>query len=156
RAAGRSGNAGQPGPAAWFGDPGQRRRDARLPRFGATPGPRRAPLLLHRARGRRGIPGAARRRDTGLPRVQPVLTHSGTGRNYRGLPAIISGVVERRDGTSLARLGLTEAWAAPVLASLGWWDGDRPVREAEAVMWALARSPDPGLALRTVGRLAEA
>ncbi|HEY9416625.1 MAG TPA: bifunctional [glutamine synthetase] adenylyltransferase/[glutamine synthetase]-adenylyl-L-tyrosine phosphorylase, partial [Pseudonocardia sp.] len=64
-------------------------------------------------------------------------------------------MVERRDGTSLARLGLTEAWAAPTLAALGWWDGDRPARQAERVMWALARSPDPVLALRAVERLAE-
>ncbi|MGQ0483253.1 MAG: bifunctional [glutamine synthetase] adenylyltransferase/[glutamine synthetase]-adenylyl-L-tyrosine phosphorylase [Pseudonocardia sp.] len=64
-------------------------------------------------------------------------------------------MAERRDGRSLARLGLTEPWAAASLATLGWWDGDRPVREAEPVMWALARSPDPNLALRAVERLAE-
>ncbi|MBA2322653.1 MAG: hypothetical protein H0V92_01065, partial [Pseudonocardiales bacterium] len=62
----------------------------------------------------------------------------------------------RRDGRSLARLGLTEAWAAPTLAALGWWADDRPVRAAEAVMWALARSPDPNLALRALERLSEA
>ncbi|MDT7659996.1 MAG: [glutamine synthetase] adenylyltransferase / [glutamine synthetase]-adenylyl-L-tyrosine [Pseudonocardiales bacterium] len=62
----------------------------------------------------------------------------------------------RRDGRSLARLGLTEAWAAPTLATLGWWVDDRPLRDAEAVMWALARSPDPNLALRALERLSEA
>jgi glutamate-ammonia-ligase adenylyltransferase len=64
-------------------------------------------------------------------------------------------VAARRDGRSLARLGLTEAWAAPTLATLGWWVDDRPLRDAEAVMWALARSPDPNLALRALERLAD-
>jgi glutamate-ammonia-ligase adenylyltransferase len=64
-------------------------------------------------------------------------------------------VAERRDGRSLAQLGLTEDRAAPTLAGLGWWLDDRPVRDAEPVMWALARSADPNLALRTLERLAE-
>jgi glutamate-ammonia-ligase adenylyltransferase len=64
-------------------------------------------------------------------------------------------MVERRDGRSLAMLGLTEDWAAPTLTTLGWWADDRPVRAVEPVMWALARSPDPNLALRTLERLAE-
>ncbi|MDN5929737.1 MAG: bifunctional [glutamine synthetase] adenylyltransferase/[glutamine synthetase]-adenylyl-L-tyrosine phosphorylase [Pseudonocardia sp.] len=59
-----------------------------------------------------------------------------------------------RTGTSLARLGLTEPWAERTLVELGWWSGDRPVAGAEPVMWALARSPDPDLALRSAERLA--
>ncbi|MBO0876375.1 MAG: bifunctional [glutamine synthetase] adenylyltransferase/[glutamine synthetase]-adenylyl-L-tyrosine phosphorylase, partial [Pseudonocardia sp.] len=64
-------------------------------------------------------------------------------------------MAERRDGTSLIRLGLTEPWAERTLTELGWWADGRPVREAEPVVWALARSPDPNLALRAVERLAE-
>jgi glutamate-ammonia-ligase adenylyltransferase len=52
-------------------------------------------------------------------------------------------------------LGLTESWAERTLGALGWWADDRPVREAEPVVWALARSPEPNLALRAVERLAE-
>ena len=33
------------------------------------------------------------------------------------------------------------------LADLGWWDGDAPVEGTELAVWALARSPDPDLAL---------
>ena len=58
-----------------------------------------------------------------------------------------------RTGTSLARLGLTESWAEATLDELGWWVGDEPADGAEEVMWALARSPDPDLALRAVERL---
>ncbi len=58
-----------------------------------------------------------------------------------------------RTGSSLARLGLTEPWAESTLTALGWWKGDRPVAGAEVIMWALARSPDPDLALRTAERL---
>jgi glutamate-ammonia-ligase adenylyltransferase len=61
-----------------------------------------------------------------------------------------------RTGTSLARLGLTESWAEATLTELGWWAGDRPVAGAELIMWALARSPDPDLALRSVERLVAA
>ena len=61
-----------------------------------------------------------------------------------------------RAGASLARLGLTEPWAEATLTELGWWAGDRPVEGAENVMWALARSPDPDLALRAVERLVAA
>lgn len=61
-----------------------------------------------------------------------------------------------RTRTSLARLGLTEPWAERTLADLGWWAGDRPVEGAEPIMWALARSPDPDLALRQVERFAKA
>jgi glutamate-ammonia-ligase adenylyltransferase len=56
----------------------------------------------------------------------------------------------------LARLGLTEPWAERTLTGWGWWDGDTPASAAEPVMWALARSPDPNLALRALERLAEA
>nr|WP_028932778.1 bifunctional [glutamine synthetase] adenylyltransferase/[glutamine synthetase]-adenylyl-L-tyrosine phosphorylase [Pseudonocardia spinosispora] len=65
-------------------------------------------------------------------------------------------MTERRNGTSLIRLGLTEAWAEQTLIDLGWWSDGRPVRTAEPVMWALARSPDPNLALRAAERLSEA
>ncbi|GAA4682933.1 bifunctional [glutamine synthetase] adenylyltransferase/[glutamine synthetase]-adenylyl-L-tyrosine phosphorylase [Pseudonocardia yuanmonensis] len=61
-----------------------------------------------------------------------------------------------RTRTSLARLGLTEPWAEQTLAELGWWAEDRPVEGAEPIMWALARSPDPDLALRQVERFAKA
>ncbi|MFR9802540.1 bifunctional [glutamine synthetase] adenylyltransferase/[glutamine synthetase]-adenylyl-L-tyrosine phosphorylase [Pseudonocardia sp. RS010] len=61
-----------------------------------------------------------------------------------------------RTRTSLARLGLTEPWAELTLAELGWWAEDRPVEGAEPIMWALARSPDPDLALRQVERFAKA
>jgi glutamate-ammonia-ligase adenylyltransferase len=61
-----------------------------------------------------------------------------------------------RAGASLARLGLTEPWAEATLTELGWWAGDRPAAGAENVMWALARSPDPDLALRAVERLVAA
>ncbi|WP_214369203.1 bifunctional [glutamine synthetase] adenylyltransferase/[glutamine synthetase]-adenylyl-L-tyrosine phosphorylase [Pseudonocardia sp. H11422] len=65
-------------------------------------------------------------------------------------------MTERRTGASLARLGLTEAWAEATLIELGWWAGDKPVDDAAPIMWALARSPDPDLALRSVERLAQA
>ncbi len=61
-----------------------------------------------------------------------------------------------RTGTSLARLGLTEPWAEATLTELGWWAGDKPAAGAEAIMWALARSPDPDLALRSAERLLHA
>lgn len=55
-----------------------------------------------------------------------------------------------------ARLGLTDPDAGPRLGALGWWDEDAPVPGAELVVWALARSPDPDLALLAVERLREA
>ena len=61
--------------------------------------------------------------------------------------------MDRRTGGSLARLGLTGSWAEATLAELGWWSGDKPTDGAEPIMWALARSPDPDLALRAVERL---
>ncbi|WP_132432845.1 bifunctional [glutamine synthetase] adenylyltransferase/[glutamine synthetase]-adenylyl-L-tyrosine phosphorylase [Pseudonocardia endophytica] len=63
-------------------------------------------------------------------------------------------MVDRRTGTSLARLGLTGSGAGQTLTDLGWWNDDGPVRGAEEIMWALARSPDQELALRAVERLA--
>ena len=73
---------------------------------------------------------------------------SGTGPRGRppGRPASGQGA------GALARLGLTGPWAedagrARLVA------GDRPAPGAETIMWALARSPDPDLALRTVERL---
>lgn len=61
--------------------------------------------------------------------------------------------MDRRTGGSLARLGLTGTWAEATLAELGWWSGDKPADGADTIMWALARSPDPNLALRAVERL---
>ena len=55
-----------------------------------------------------------------------------------------------------ARLGLTDDDAGPRLSALGWWDGDAPTEGADLVVWALARSPDPDLALVAVERLHEA
>jgi glutamate-ammonia-ligase adenylyltransferase len=43
-----------------------------------------------------------------------------------------------------------------MLTTLGWWAGDAPTSGSAEVMWALARSADPELALRTVDRLAGA
>ncbi|MCO1656933.1 bifunctional [glutamine synthetase] adenylyltransferase/[glutamine synthetase]-adenylyl-L-tyrosine phosphorylase [Pseudonocardia sp. S2-4] len=64
-------------------------------------------------------------------------------------------MTDRRPRVSLARLGFTAEWAEATLTELGWWSGDGPSEGAEEVMWALARSPDPDLALRTVERLFE-
>ena len=61
-----------------------------------------------------------------------------------------------RAGASLVRLGLTEPWAEDTLTQLGWWAGDRPAEGAEQIMWALARSPEPSLALRGAERLVAA
>ncbi|RZT87022.1 glutamate-ammonia-ligase adenylyltransferase [Pseudonocardia sediminis] len=63
--------------------------------------------------------------------------------------------MDRRTGTSLARLGITGPGAGDTLAKLGWWAGDRPVPGTEEIMWALARSPDQELALRAVERLSQ-
>jgi len=61
-----------------------------------------------------------------------------------------------RPRISLARLGLTDARAEAVVDKLGWWSGDGPRDETTAlIMWALARSPDPDLALRGLQRLAD-
>jgi len=61
-----------------------------------------------------------------------------------------------RAGASLVRLGLTEPWVEDTLTQLGWWAGDRPAEGAEQIMWALARSPEPSLALRSAERLVAA
>ncbi|GAA4921294.1 glutamate-ammonia-ligase adenylyltransferase [Actinomycetospora succinea] len=61
-----------------------------------------------------------------------------------------------RTGRAPARLGLTDPDAGPRMAALGFWDGDAPVRDAELTVWALARSPDPDLALLAIERLREA
>ncbi|MEJ2889083.1 bifunctional [glutamine synthetase] adenylyltransferase/[glutamine synthetase]-adenylyl-L-tyrosine phosphorylase [Actinomycetospora aeridis] len=61
-----------------------------------------------------------------------------------------------RTGRAPARLGLTDPDAGHRLAALGWWDGDAPVEGNELVVWALARSPDPDLALLAVERVREA
>ncbi|MDD7942785.1 bifunctional [glutamine synthetase] adenylyltransferase/[glutamine synthetase]-adenylyl-L-tyrosine phosphorylase [Actinomycetospora lutea] len=61
-----------------------------------------------------------------------------------------------RTGRAPARLGLTDPDAGPRLAALGFWDGDAPVPDAELTVWALARSPDPDLALLALERLREA
>jgi glutamate-ammonia-ligase adenylyltransferase len=61
-----------------------------------------------------------------------------------------------RTGRAPARLGLTDPDAGPRLATLGWWDGDAPVGGTEQIVWALARSPDPDLALLAVERYREA
>jgi [glutamine synthetase] adenylyltransferase / [glutamine synthetase]-adenylyl-L-tyrosine phosphorylase len=61
--------------------------------------------------------------------------------------------VDRRIGASLTRLGLSEPTAEATLEQLGWWAEDHPTAGAEPVMWALARSPDPDMALRAFERL---
>ncbi|GAA1265570.1 bifunctional [glutamine synthetase] adenylyltransferase/[glutamine synthetase]-adenylyl-L-tyrosine phosphorylase [Pseudonocardia aurantiaca] len=61
-----------------------------------------------------------------------------------------------RTGSSLARLGLTEPRAESTVTELGWWAGDKPAEGAGPIMWALARSPDPDLALRAAERLVQA
>ncbi|SFM89709.1 glutamate-ammonia-ligase adenylyltransferase [Pseudonocardia ammonioxydans] len=61
--------------------------------------------------------------------------------------------MDRRTGTSPARLGLTGPDATTTLRALGWWADDAPAPGCEEIMWALARSPDQDLALRAVERL---
>lgn len=62
----------------------------------------------------------------------------------------------RRGSASPARLGFTDA-AADVLSRLGWWRGaGLPRDDAADALWALSRSPDPDLALRTLARLSDA
>ncbi|MGH3979584.1 MAG: bifunctional [glutamine synthetase] adenylyltransferase/[glutamine synthetase]-adenylyl-L-tyrosine phosphorylase, partial [Pseudonocardiaceae bacterium] len=57
---------------------------------------------------------------------------------------------------SPARLGLTDPAAASVLARLGWQHDGASREDAADALWALSRSPDPDLALRTLARLADA
>jgi glutamate-ammonia-ligase adenylyltransferase len=80
---------------------------------------------------------------------------AGVGRPARGGPPQRP-TTDRRAGAPLARLGLTGPRAQQVLTDLGWWAGDTPAAGAENPMWALARSPDPDLALRTLERFAAA
>lgn len=61
-----------------------------------------------------------------------------------------------RPNRAPARLGLTDPDAGPRLAALGWWDGDAPASGEDLVVWALARSADPDLALAVVERLRDA
>ena len=63
---------------------------------------------------------------------------------------------DRRPGARLPRLGLTGPRAEETLVGLGWWGADAPAPDAAELVWALARSPDPDLALRTLDRLAGA
>ncbi|MDQ3886301.1 MAG: bifunctional [glutamine synthetase] adenylyltransferase/[glutamine synthetase]-adenylyl-L-tyrosine phosphorylase [Actinomycetota bacterium] len=66
-------------------------------------------------------------------------------------------VVDRRIVVaSPARLGLTEPAATDMLAQLGWWRDGTPATGTTEELWALSRSPDPDLALRTLRRLADA
>ena len=62
----------------------------------------------------------------------------------------------RRTVLSLARLGLTDGGAADTLTRLGWWRHGFLRQDAEDVLWALSRAPDPNLALRTLARLVSA
>ncbi|HVE96107.1 MAG TPA: bifunctional [glutamine synthetase] adenylyltransferase/[glutamine synthetase]-adenylyl-L-tyrosine phosphorylase [Pseudonocardiaceae bacterium] len=62
----------------------------------------------------------------------------------------------RRTALALARLGFINDGAADTLARLGWWRDGQPREDAEGALWALVRTPDPNLALRTLLRLANA
>lgn len=59
----------------------------------------------------------------------------------------------RRTALSLARLGITDGGATETLARLGWWHNGQVRRDAEQILWALSRAPDPNLALRSLARL---
>jgi glutamate-ammonia-ligase adenylyltransferase len=56
---------------------------------------------------------------------------------------------------SAARFGLTDGRAEPDLRAAGWWTDEGPASSRESVLTALARSPDPDLALRSLTRLRE-
>ena len=62
----------------------------------------------------------------------------------------------RRTALALARLGFINDGAVDTLARVGWWRDGQPREDAEAALWALSRTPDPNLALRTLLRLANA
>jgi glutamate-ammonia-ligase adenylyltransferase len=62
----------------------------------------------------------------------------------------------RRTALALARLGFINDSSAETLTRLGWWRDGQPSEDAENALWALARTPDPNLALRTLLRLANA
>ena len=58
---------------------------------------------------------------------------------------------------SPARYGFSDAVRAEEqLRSAGWWSDGGPAREAEAVLGAFSRAPDPDLALHSTDRLREA
>lgn len=60
-----------------------------------------------------------------------------------------------RTVTSTARFGLTDDRAHVALRAAGWWGDGGPARGAERMLAALARSPDPDLALRGIDRMRE-
>ncbi len=60
-----------------------------------------------------------------------------------------------RTVTSPARFGLTDDRAEAALRAAGWWGDDGPVKDAEPMLVALSRSPDPDLALRGIDRMRE-
>ncbi|MGH3985352.1 MAG: bifunctional [glutamine synthetase] adenylyltransferase/[glutamine synthetase]-adenylyl-L-tyrosine phosphorylase [Pseudonocardiaceae bacterium] len=62
----------------------------------------------------------------------------------------------RRTALALARLGFINDGAADTLVGLGWWRDGQPRENADDALWALSRTPDPNLALRTLLRLANA
>src|SRR4029079_4448434 len=86
----------------------------------------------------------------------PCPTSRAESTRWRRPPDAAGSGAVTRSGASLVRLGLTESWAEETLTQLGWWAGDRPADGAEQIMWALARSPDPALALRGAERLVAA
>lgn len=61
-----------------------------------------------------------------------------------------------RPAASAARYGFTEHGAQEALRAAGWWSDTGPAPEAGAVLAALARTPDPNLALLTLDRIREA
>ena len=58
-----------------------------------------------------------------------------------------------RSVVSIARYGLTDDRAGEHLRAAGWWADGAPVKEYEATLVALSRSPDPDLALRAIDRM---
>jgi glutamate-ammonia-ligase adenylyltransferase len=64
-------------------------------------------------------------------------------------------MTDPRSSSSPARFGLTDPRAEEILYAGGWWRGG-PVEGAELVLGALSRSPDPDLALQSLGRLRDA
>ncbi|OQO89786.1 bifunctional glutamine-synthetase adenylyltransferase/deadenyltransferase [Saccharomonospora piscinae] len=58
-----------------------------------------------------------------------------------------------RSASSAARYGFTDAQAQEVLRGAGWWTDSGPEETATGVLVALARTPDPNLALLTLDRL---
>ncbi|MGI5995350.1 MAG: bifunctional [glutamine synthetase] adenylyltransferase/[glutamine synthetase]-adenylyl-L-tyrosine phosphorylase [Saccharomonospora viridis] len=58
-----------------------------------------------------------------------------------------------RPAASVARYGFTDRRAQDMLRAAGWWTDDGPSDTAADVLGALARTPDPDLALHSVDRL---